>query len=163
MPSVLLYPKSTPGALLQQRSCHLQQVQRQSGRLSHLQGHHDQLCQSGAFQELGRIFFHHSIQVAATIIQRIQHPCDWRDAGCPERCDINTIHGHEERCGFRQVKTKYLPFPFSILCCFRCDVLTGLVTSRLPSQTSQIMSLSKEFGKILISYYLIEYMKLINY
>ena len=42
-------------------------------------------------------------QVAATIIQRIQHPCDWRDAGCPERCDINSIHGHEERCGFRQV------------------------------------------------------------
>ena len=43
------------------------------------------------------------MQVAATIIQRIQHPCDWRDAGCPERCDINSIHGHEERCGFRQV------------------------------------------------------------
>ena len=151
MSSVLLNPKSTSSALLQQRSCHLQQVQRQSGRLSHLQGHHDQLRQSGAFQELGRTFFHHLIQVAATIIQRIQHPCDWRDAGCPKRCDINTIHGHEERCGFRQVKIKSWPlcsFSYSMLC-FRCDVLTGLVTSRLPSQTSQIMSSSKEFDKLL--------------
>ena len=152
MPSVLLHSKSTPSALLQQRACHLQQVQRQSGRLSHLQGYHDQLCQSGAFQELGRIYYHHSIQVAATIIQRIQHPCDWRDAGCPERCDINTIHGHEERCGFRQVRINSLPGPFSITCCFRCDVLTGLVTSRLPSQTSQIMSSSRKFDKLLINY-----------
>merc|ERR1719367_482152 len=55
-------------------------------------------------------------QVAATIIQRIQHPCDWRDAGCPERCDINTIHGHEERCGFRQVRCPH----------WACDEQTAL-------------------------------------
>ena len=123
MPSVLLHPESTSSALLQQRSCHLQQVQGQGGRLSHLQGHHDQLCQSGDFQELGRIYYPHLIQVAATIIQRIQHPCDWRDAGCPERCDINTIHGHEERCGFRQVKINSLPecsFFYSMLSQVRC-------------------------------------------
>jgi len=55
-------------------------------------------------------------QVAATIIQRIQHPCDWRDAGCPERCDINSIHGHEERCGFRQVRCPH----------WACDEQTAL-------------------------------------
>jgi len=43
-------------------------------------------------------------QVAATIIQKIQHPCDFRDNGCDARCDITQISAHEERCGFRQVR-----------------------------------------------------------
>ena len=34
-------------------------------------------------------------QVAATIIQRIQHPCEFREAGCEFRTDINSI-GEEE-------------------------------------------------------------------
>ena len=44
------------------------------------------------------------VQVAATIIQKIQHPCDFRDAGCTTRCDIGLIAAHEERCGFRLVR-----------------------------------------------------------
>jgi len=55
-------------------------------------------------------------QVAATIIQRIQHPCDWRDAGCLVRCDISSIHSHEERCGFRQVRCPH----------WACDEQTAL-------------------------------------
>jgi len=43
-------------------------------------------------------------QVAATIIQKIQHPCDFRDAGCDTRCDIQSISAHEESCGFRLVR-----------------------------------------------------------
>merc|ERR1719341_3252534 len=43
-------------------------------------------------------------QVAATIIQKIQHPCDFRDAGCDTRCDILSISAHEESCGFRLVR-----------------------------------------------------------
>lgn len=43
-------------------------------------------------------------QVAATIIQRIQHPCDFRDAGCEARCDINTISSHEDSCRYRLVR-----------------------------------------------------------
>ena len=42
-------------------------------------------------------------QVAATIIQKIQHPCDFREAGCDQRCDINSISAHEESCRFRLV------------------------------------------------------------
>ena len=37
-------------------------------------------------------------QVAATIIQKIQHPCDFREAGCDQRCDISAIADHEESC-----------------------------------------------------------------
>ena len=43
-------------------------------------------------------------QVAATIIQRIQHPCDFRESGCNARCDINTISEHEESCNYRLVR-----------------------------------------------------------
>merc|ERR1719492_211687 len=43
-------------------------------------------------------------QVAATIIQKIQHPCDFREAGCDQRCDINTISAHEESCRYRVVR-----------------------------------------------------------
>ena len=43
-------------------------------------------------------------QVAATIIQRIQHPCDFRESGCDARCDINSISEHEESCGYRLVR-----------------------------------------------------------
>ena len=43
-------------------------------------------------------------QVAATIIQRIQHPCDFRDAGCDTRCDINSISAHEDSCRYRVVR-----------------------------------------------------------
>jgi len=43
-------------------------------------------------------------QVAATIIQRIQHPCDFRDAGCDTRCDIHSISAHEESCRYRLVR-----------------------------------------------------------
>ena len=73
-------------------------------------------------------------QVAATIIQRIQHPCDFAAAGCPARCDINrydtltgTIHlhlhlhlrlylcfsisRHEESCGFRLVRCPVINVP----------------------------------------------------
>ena len=42
-------------------------------------------------------------QVAATIIQKIQHPCDFREAGCDQRCDIKDISDHEESCRFRLV------------------------------------------------------------
>ena len=43
-------------------------------------------------------------QVAATIIQRIQHPCDFRESGCDARCDISAISEHEESCRYRLVR-----------------------------------------------------------
>lgn len=43
-------------------------------------------------------------QVAATIIQKIQHPCDFREAGCEARCDISSVAAHEESCSFRLVR-----------------------------------------------------------
>jgi len=43
-------------------------------------------------------------QVAATIIQRIQHPCYFKDAGCVFRCNINSIEEHEKNCIFRGVR-----------------------------------------------------------
>ena len=45
-------------------------------------------------------------QVAATIIQKIQHPCDFREAGCEARCDINSIEEHEQSCRFRLVSSR---------------------------------------------------------
>jgi len=64
-------------------------------------------------------------QVAATIIQRIEHPCDWREAGCQEKCDISSIVGHEERCGYRQVRCPH----------WACDEQTALT-----SLTSHVIS-----------------------
>lgn len=64
-------------------------------------------------------------QVAATIIQRIEHPCDWREAGCQERCDISSIVSHEERCGYRQVRCPH----------WACDEQTALT-----SLTSHVIS-----------------------
>jgi len=43
-------------------------------------------------------------QVAATIIQRIQHPCDFREAGCDRKFDIHSIDEHEESCKYRLVR-----------------------------------------------------------
>jgi len=43
-------------------------------------------------------------QVATTIIQKIQHPCDFKISGCTTLCSINSITAHEERCGFRPVR-----------------------------------------------------------
>lgn len=64
-------------------------------------------------------------QVAATIIQKIQHPCEFRDNGCDVRCDISLIGGHEERCGFRQVRCPH----------WACDEQISLT-----SLTSHVMS-----------------------
>ena len=46
-------------------------------------------------------------QVAATIIQKIQHPCDFREAGCDARCDIGAIEEHEQSCRFRLVNISW--------------------------------------------------------
>merc|ERR1719452_116106 len=64
-------------------------------------------------------------QVAATIIQKIQHPCDFREAGCDTRCDIQTISQHEESCGYRQV---------------RCPHWAGDEQTALTSLTSHVIS-----------------------
>ncbi|XP_023332260.1 uncharacterized protein LOC111704281, partial [Eurytemora carolleeae] len=64
-------------------------------------------------------------QVAATIIQRIQHPCDFREAGCDTRCDISSIDEHEESCGFRLVRCPH----------WACDELVSLT-----SLTSHVIS-----------------------
>lgn len=42
-------------------------------------------------------------QVAATVIQRIQHPCDFRDRGCVFKSHIRDISNHEKSCQFRLV------------------------------------------------------------
>ena len=49
-------------------------------------------------------------QVAATIIQKIQHPCDFREAGCDARCDIGAIEEHEQSCRFRLVNIIFLSY-----------------------------------------------------
>lgn len=64
-------------------------------------------------------------QVAATIIQRIQHPCDFRDAGCQQRFDINAIDQHEERCMYRLVRCPH----------WACDEMISLT-----SLTSHVIS-----------------------
>lgn len=66
-------------------------------------------------------------QVAATIIQKIQHPCDFKEAGCDARCDIGSIAVHEERCGFRLVRCPH----------WACDEqisLTGLTSHVISSE-----------------------------
>ena len=38
--------------------------------------------------------------IAAAIIQRINHPCEFRDEGCNYRGDVASIGGHEENCKY---------------------------------------------------------------
>ena len=75
-------------------------------------------------------------QVAATIIQKIQHPCDFREAGCEARCDINSIEEHEQSCRFRLVSSRAVTTAVFSRLLARSAVLTGRVTSRSASRTS---------------------------
>ena len=43
-------------------------------------------------------------QLAATIIQKIQHPCEFRDEECSYKGHVNDISFHEANCPFRLVK-----------------------------------------------------------
>ena len=114
MSGLFLNPAGPTGALLSERSRHLRQMQGESrgegyspivvmrSLMSEVLDCNSNWCQ---VCPTCRVTMTHCVsQVAATIIQKIQHPCDFREAGCDQRCDINNISAHEESCRFRLVR-----------------------------------------------------------
>ena len=106
MSRVSVHTQTAPGPLLSEWSRHLRQVQREGG--GEITGHCSVSVIASTFYQVCptcRVTMTNCVsQVAATIIQRIQHPCDFRVSGCDTRCDINAISEHEESCRFRLVR-----------------------------------------------------------
>ncbi len=131
MPRVLQHSPLASGAVLQERPRHMREVQDQVRGLPQVQDQQDRLRLSGEPTSTRRLpcgsssewtIFLILLQVAASIIQRINHPCEFRDEGCNYRGDIASITGHEENCRYYVYTIKLQVCIFIIIMCTHSTV-----------------------------------------